>query len=159
MKFSAQEEYGLRCLVRLAHAGEGASLTIGELSELEGISAPNVAKIMRLLRRGGFVTSTRGQAGGYSLARPPSLLVVGDVVGVLGGRLYDARFCDRHSGLGKACARLTDCSLRPVWQQVQEVVDDVLGRLTIASLLRREEDSSTRRPARGIPLPVRMRTA
>jgi Rrf2 family protein len=159
MKFSAQEEYGLRCLVRLAHAGEGASLTIGELSELEGISAPNVAKIMRLLRRGGFVKSTRGQAGGYSLARPPSLLVVGDVVGVLGGRLYDARFCDRHSGLGKACARLTDCSLRPVWQQVQEVVDDVLGRLTVASLLGGEAAPPARGLTRGIPLRVTTRTA
>jgi DNA-binding IscR family transcriptional regulator len=28
MKFSAQEEYGLRCLLTLARLGEGASITI-----------------------------------------------------------------------------------------------------------------------------------
>ena len=50
MKLSSQEEYGLRCLLQLARAGVGASLTIAEMSEREGISAPNVAKIMRILR-------------------------------------------------------------------------------------------------------------
>jgi Rrf2 family protein len=154
VKFSAQEEYGLRCLLRLAHEGEGASLSIAELSELEGISAPNVAKIMRLLRQDGFVTSTRGQAGGYSLARPAGEIVVGEVVRALGGRLYDAGFCERHSGKGDAaCTRMTDCSLRSIWQQVQEVVDDVLERITIASLLRSENEIAP--PAsRGIPVRV-----
>ena len=38
MKLSAQEEYGLRCLLRLGREGEGASLTISELSRREGIS-------------------------------------------------------------------------------------------------------------------------
>ena len=51
MKLSSQEEYGLRCLLQVARSGE--SLTIAELSRLEGISSPNVAKILRILRRGG----------------------------------------------------------------------------------------------------------
>ena len=63
MKLSSQEEYGLRCLLRVGRAAPGESLTIAELSRAEGISEPNVAKMMRVLRRGGFVNSTRGQAG------------------------------------------------------------------------------------------------
>jgi Mn-dependent DtxR family transcriptional regulator len=70
MKLSTQEEYGLRCLLQLARAGDAASLTIAEMSEREGISSPNVAKIMRILRRAGLVRSTRGKAGGYYLSRP-----------------------------------------------------------------------------------------
>ena len=54
MKLSSQEEYGLRCLLRVGREGDGASLTIPELSRAEGISEPNVAKMMRVLRRGGF---------------------------------------------------------------------------------------------------------
>ncbi len=66
MKFSSLEEYGLRCLVQLGTRGRGSeSLTIAEMSRREGISAPNVAKIMRVLRRAGLVKSTRGQSGGY----------------------------------------------------------------------------------------------
>ena len=51
MKLTSQEEYGLRCLLRVGRAAPGASLTIAELSRAEGISEPNVAKMMRVLRR------------------------------------------------------------------------------------------------------------
>ena len=60
MKMTSQEEYGLRCLLRLGREGPGASLTISELSRQEGISSPNVAKMMHILRKAGLVTSTRG---------------------------------------------------------------------------------------------------
>jgi len=39
MKLSANEEYGVRCLVRLAYATEaGSGLTIPEISQAEGVS-------------------------------------------------------------------------------------------------------------------------
>ena len=98
MKFSTQEEFGLRCLMELGRAGEGASLTIAQISRSEGISMPNVAKILRLLRRAGFVRSTRGQTGGYSLSGSPAGIVVGHVLGALGARLFDPSFCKRHGG-------------------------------------------------------------
>src|SRR6266852_5886611 len=106
MKFSSQEEYGLRCLVALARGVEGASLTLNELSEREGLSVPHVAKMMRLLRRAGFVRSTRGQAGGYALARPAEKIPVGQVLAVLGGRLFDSSFCERHAGVEESCTHL-----------------------------------------------------
>ncbi len=134
MKFSTQEEYGLRCLVQIAAQGERASLTIGQLGRLEGITIPNVAKIMRVLRRGGFVRSTRGQAGGYALTRPPSEIFVGDVLAALGPRLFDARFCQRHAGGEPSCTHVSDCSIRPVLSQLQEAVDVVMGRLTLEQL-------------------------
>jgi len=139
MKFSSQEEYGLRCLVRLAREGSGASLTIPEISDAEGLSKPYVAKLMRILRRSGFVTSVRGQAGGYSLARPAEQIVMGDLLAALGGRLYEPEFCRRHSGSLKNCLNTTDCSIRPVWQTVQLAVDQVLNKMTLKDLLRDEQ--------------------
>ena len=67
MKLTAHEEYGFRCLVQI---GKRGPLTIPEISEAEGISASYTAKLLRMLRRGGFITSARGKVGGYSLARP-----------------------------------------------------------------------------------------
>jgi Rrf2 family protein len=139
MKLSSLEEYGLRCLVQLGHAGD-KSLTIAEMSRLEGISAPNVAKIMRVLRRRGLVKSTRGQAGGYVLARKPADIPVSEVLAALGGRLYDQGFCDKHKGVVHLCTHLRDCSIRPVLRQVQEAVDQVLSALTLQSLLRSEAE-------------------
>ena len=70
MKLTANEEYGLRCLVRIGYAGEGGGgLTIPEISQAEGVSPAYAAKILRVLRKGGFVKAARGKEGGYTLAR------------------------------------------------------------------------------------------
>jgi len=153
MKLSTQEEYGLRCLTQIARCGAGASLTISQISHLEGISIPNVAKVMRVLRRGGFVRSTRGQAGGYSLARSAEEVLVGDVLAGLGPRLFDDEFCARYSGSDALCAHAGDCSIRPVLRQLQDAVDAVMGRLTLGQLLR-GETSAPSFGARAVGLPV-----
>src|SRR5688500_19657157 len=73
MKISAQEEYGLRCLLQLARAGTmGQSLTLSQIAELEGISTANAGKLLWILSKAGLVQSTRGIKGGYSLAKPAS---------------------------------------------------------------------------------------
>jgi len=140
MKLTSQEEYGLRCLLRVGRAAVGESLTIAELSRAEGISEPNVAKMMRVLRRGGFVNSTRGQAGGYTLSRPAGDIVVGQVLATLGGRLYEPAFCEGHSGLERSCTHMPDCSIRSVWRLVQRAVDQVLGKITLKDLLKSEPE-------------------
>lgn len=154
MKLSSQEEYGLRCLVQLGRHAGGAVLTIPEISRLEGISVPHVAKIMRALRKAGFVRSTRGQSGGYTLARPAPEIAVGEALAALGGRLYDGTFCQRHGGSQRLCMHLSDCSIRPVWKQVQDLVDEVLSRLTLQHLLCTEQEMSARATSRVVALPV-----
>ena len=88
------------CAACCGSAGEpeAGSLTIAQLSCQEGISAANVAKMMRVLRRARLVTSTRGKDGGYALARPAEQIRVGEVLAALGGRLFDAGFCDTPFG-------------------------------------------------------------
>jgi Rrf2 family protein len=154
MKLSSQEEYGLRCLLRIGRGGEGASLTISELSQREGISAPNVAKLMRVLRRGGFVLSTRGKEGGYTLSRPSEEINLGEALAVLGGRLYDPAFCQRHSGSERLCTHMPDCSIRSVWRLVQGAVDQVLGRLSLRDLLCSEEEMSGWKSPNAVALPI-----
>ncbi len=136
MKLSAQEEYGLRCLLQLARHGPDRSLSIAEIGDAEGISTPNVAKLLRILRQGGFVASERGQHGGYTLALPPEEIVVGEVLLILGGRLYEPGFCQTHSGSEEACTRSsTGCSVRSLWDELQQAVDQVLTRTTLQDLL------------------------
>ena len=135
MKLSAQEEYGLRCLLRLGGRGDGGSLTIPEISRAEGISREYVAKLMRILRRGGLVTSERGAAGGYTLSRPADQITVGEALLPLGGRLFEPDFCERHSGVESLCTHSIDCSLRSLWRALQTAVDQVLTRTTLKDLL------------------------
>ncbi len=152
MKLTSQEEYGLRCLLRVGREVDGGSLTIPELARAEGISEANVAKMMRILRRGGFVKSTRGQSGGYTLSRPASEIAVGHVLAVLGGRLFEPAFCEGHSGIERLCTHLPDCSIRSVWRMVQQAVDQVLSQITLKDLLRSEpEMNAWRESAQRLP--------
>jgi Rrf2 family protein len=138
MKLSAQEEYGLRCLLQMASRGDQASLSIPEISRAEGLSIPNVAKLMRLLRLAGFVRSVRGQAGGYTLAKPASEIYVGSVLEALGGKLFGQRFCERHSGLEQVCVHNSDCGMRSLWIALQNMVEKVLFQVSLAELLLEE---------------------
>lgn len=158
MRLSSQEEYGLRCLLRVGREGTEGSVTIAELSRSEGITEPNVAKMMRLLRQAGFVQSTRGQSGGYSLARPAGEINVGDVASVLGGRLYEPSFCDDHTGVERLCTHMTDCSIRSVWRLVQRAVDDVLGKITLKDLLVPEREMNAFSAPAGPALPTYLHT-
>lgn len=139
MKFSSQEEYGLRCLLRLGirfqEQGGGGSLTIAEIARAEAISVPYVAKLLRVLRTGGLVASARGAAGGYVLARPPERIPVGEALAVLGGRLYEPGFCDSHAGEERVCTHSVDCSLRSLWRSLQLVLDQVLEKTSLRDLL------------------------
>lgn len=143
MKFSSQEEYGLRCLLQLARRGPGASMTIPEISAAEGLSVPYVAKLVRILRQDGFVKSSRGQSGGYTLTRLPEQIVVGDVLAALGGRIFDSDTCGRYHGTEDMCTHSIDCSIRSLWQAVQREVDQVLSRTTLLDLLGSEQQMAT----------------
>lgn len=143
MKISSIEEYGLRCLLQIGRQAGGGSLTIPELAKMERISAANVAKMMRILRKNGFVTSTRGQAGGYALSRPAAGIKVGEVLTALGGRLYDPSFCGLHAGIETlCCAHSVDCTIRSLWRGVQGAVDQMLSRVSLADLLGHENAAS-----------------
>ena len=136
MKISTVEEYGLRCLLRIGRQGNGNCLTIPQISAAEQLTNHNVAKLLRILRRGGYVKSIRGQAGGYVLAKPADQIVVGEVLALLGGRVYDeAAFCTRYSGVQKSCAHSIDCSIRSLWSQLQHAIDQVVSNTTLQDLL------------------------
>jgi Rrf2 family protein len=144
MKLSAQEEYGLRCLLRVASAGEGENLTIPEIGRAEALSIAYVAKLMRILRRGKLVKSVRGQTGGYALARKAANIPVGEVLAALGGRLFEPGFCDQFPGLERLCTHSVDCSIRSLWRAVQSAVDSVLAGITLEDLLQKESDMTVR---------------
>ena len=140
MQLTSQEEYGLRCLLRLAQAGPGAILSIHEISQAEGISMPYAAKLMRVLRNGRLVASERGQAGGYHLTKPPESITAKQVIQVLGGDFYGGEFCGRFSGREDHCTHSIDCSIRSLWRAIQAVVDQLLSRTSLRDLMCGEQE-------------------
>ena len=142
MKITAQEEYGLRILIRIAGCKDKAGLSIPQLSETEGLSSHYVAKLTRVLRMGGFINSTPGLKGGYVLARPASEIGIKQVLKVLGGVLFDKDFCGMHAGALKLCTNSVDCTARSLWQMIQFTVDQLLDKITLQDLAHPEKQSA-----------------
>ena len=138
MQLLAQEEYGLRCLIQVARHPGPDPITIPEVAAREGISPEYAAKLMRALRQGEFVVSTRGAGGGYRLARPAGEITAWQVIQTLGGSLFPAEFCDAHPGQRHDCVHSTGCSLRGLWSSVESAVRRVLQGATLADLARDE---------------------
>jgi Rrf2 family iron-sulfur cluster assembly transcriptional regulator len=142
MKITAQEEYGLRLLIRIASCKEQDGMSIPQLSEAEGLSPHYIAKLTRQLRMGGFVNSTTGNKGGYVLAVPADEIIINNVLKALGGTLFDDGFCGTHAGSMKLCTNSVDCSSRSLWQMVQFILDDFLNKVTLHDLVSSEKDSA-----------------
>ena len=142
MKITAQEEYGLRILLRIAACSDKEGMSIPQLSESEGLTPHYVAKLTRILRMTGFINSTPGNKGGYVLAMPAKEIVINNVLKALGGPLFDTKFCGSHSGTMKFCTNSVDCSSRSLWQMMQFMIDEFLNKITLHDLVNSEEDSA-----------------
>jgi Rrf2 family iron-sulfur cluster assembly transcriptional regulator len=142
MKITAQVEYGLRIMVRIARCRDEKGLSIRQLSEAEGLSTNYVAKLTRLLRIKELINSTRGHMGGYVLAKPAATITVNDVLKALSGKLFDKSFCDSHSGIMNLCTNSVDCSIRSLWSMMQTTLDNLLDKVTMADMIKNEKDVS-----------------
>ena len=138
MKISAQEEYGLRCLLQLAMLGTNESLTLPQIAEREGISQANAGKLMWLLNKAGFVQAIRGTKGGYSLARPANEVLLSEVIKILDEDEIN-NHCESYTGILEKCVHKGDCGIRPVIVGLHEIVQSALSQITLAQLVGKEE--------------------
>ena len=135
MKISAQEEYGLRCLLQLARAGAaGESLTLAQIAAREGVSVANAGKLMWILSKAGLVQSQRGTKGGYHLTRPASEIHLNEVIRVLDNEQVDSH-CKSYPGVLDTCVHTIDCGIRPVIVELHQIVENALSEITLSQLL------------------------
>ena len=135
MKITAQEEYGLRCLLQLAQTDAEKGLTVGEIARREGLSHAYVEKLLRLLSRSGLIHSTRGVKGGYLLNRNPHAINLGEVVRALGSVLSTQEICDRFTGNRSTCIHIDNCCIRSAWATLTQKIESFLDTTYLTDLI------------------------
>jgi len=138
MKITAQEEYGLRCLLQLARSPQGQIVSVKEIAAKEGLSSAYVEKLLRILSRAALVHSMRGIKGGYVLNRPAASIALGEVVRALGMVETTNHICSVFTGKRDACVHFSDCGIRSVWSGLTTYIQSFLDQTTLASLLGKE---------------------
>ena len=144
MKITAQEEYGLRCLLQLARIPQHQVVSVKAIAAREGLSGAYVEKLLRILSRAGLVHSLRGFRGGYALNRPASSIMLGEVVRALGMVQTTEHICTSFTGNRDACVHFSNCGIRSVWSGLTTYIQSFMDQTTLASLLEPEYTVSER---------------
>ena len=139
MMISTRGRYALRVLVDLAEQNSGRYITLREISERQEISEKYLESIVKDLVRAGFLDGLRGKGGGYRLGKAPEEIGVLDVLKQTEGSLVPVACLD--NGV-KPCSRAANCRTLPLWEGLNGVVQDYLGRFTVQDLVQQVPDGS-----------------
>ena len=139
MRITTWTEYSLIISIHLARRGQagGGSVAAREIAEQERLPGDYVEQILLRLRRAGLVESVRGAKGGYHLARQPEAITMRDIMTASEHQTFEMN-CESHPVDGDRCNPGSGCSIRPVWQALQQRVDDLLASITLADLMKHE---------------------
>ncbi len=132
MKITAQEEYGLRCMLRLAQAEQDEGMTLPEFARKEGLSIPYAAKLLMILKSAGLVKAIRGRNGGYVLARKADDIPLREVLAALGEPMFPPSYCKEHAGNSATCVRSARCNVRQIWRSLDNFIDRYFEAITLA---------------------------
>jgi Rrf2 family nitric oxide-sensitive transcriptional repressor len=133
MQLNAFTDYALRVLVYAAVRPDVRCLT-ADVADAFGISRHHVVKVVNELQHLGYLDTVRGRAGGFTLARDPSEIRVGDVVRRVEGTMTLVECFDRRTN---ACPLAPACGLKGVLREAFDAFLAVLDRYTLADLVAR----------------------
>ena len=131
MRLSARTEYAALAAVELARRHEAAEpVRIREIGEAQAVPARFLVQILLQLKAAGIVTSTRGAAGGYRLARPPETITLDDVRRAVEGP--GETVAPVTTGLARRSR--TAAVLAAAWHEAADAEAEALARITLAEL-------------------------
>jgi Rrf2 family cysteine metabolism transcriptional repressor len=126
MNISVKGEYALQAIFDLSSQPPGQPVKIADIARRQNIPQKFLELILASLKQGGFVESRRGAEGGYLLARPASLITIGEVY----------RFFEGGQNGKSRSKRRAESPFEDLWRQVDNAVSSVVDRTTFADLLR-----------------------
>ena len=133
MRFTKWGEYGLLFCVHLAKNPSQQTLA-SELARAHEIPTQYAQQILHRLKKGGIVTSNRGPKGGYLLVKSPEELTAKDNLQASEGTTFEM-MCTSNPVFDSCSHDGTPCSVRFVWETLQEKIDDALSEISLAKIV------------------------
>ncbi|MEN8199459.1 MAG: Rrf2 family transcriptional regulator [Thermodesulfobacteriota bacterium] len=130
MRLTRAGEYAVRCMVYLAHKGEGVLVSKQEIAERAEIPTHFLAKIAQELGRAGLIHIQQGPKGGFALARDPAEISLLEVVEVMIGEIT----LNDCVGKPASCTVSRSCSVHKVWANARDQLRSTLGSVSLAEL-------------------------
>ncbi len=149
MRISAKGEYAAKAVLSLSLKYPGV-VTIQEIAKRHHIPLKYLEHILLELKRAGILESRRGVHGGYTLARPPEKIFVGEVLQTVDGRFSESSCAEALVEASYICPESESCGLKQVWEDVQGAMEKILfatsfddvRKRTLAGVARRQDTAS-----------------
>ncbi len=133
MKLTARSEYALLALVYLARNPSDDYISIDTIARAQGIPPKFLEQLMLALKRAHFLRSSKGQHGGYALAKPPDQISLAEVI-----RLFDGALAPTESvseNFYESTPIEKEKSLTEVFRDIRDYVSRKLESTTIADVM------------------------
>lgn len=131
MKISTRGRYGTRMMLDLAAHHDQGPTPLREIAKRQDLSVKYLEQLIIPLKAAGYIRSVRGARGGYTLARKPDKISVGQIIKVLEGGLSLVDCVEDP----KMCEREKNCPTRDIWLRMSERLMEELSSLTLSDVL------------------------
>lgn len=139
MMISTKGRYALRVMLDLAQQPAGEYISLKSTSQRQAVSMKYMEAIVATLNKAGMVESLRGKKGGYRLTRSADKYTIGEILKLTEGSLAPVTCLECEN----PCQRAESCITRPMWLELNKLIDDYLESKTLADLLgedKKDED-------------------
>ncbi len=132
MKLTSRSEYALLALVYLArHQSEGY-VSVETIAAAQEIPAKYLEQILLALKRAKYLRSSKGQHGGYHLAKPANKIALAEVIRLFDGALAPTESVSRYFYESTPIER--EKSLVRVFKDIRDYVSEKLESTTLADV-------------------------
>jgi Rrf2 family protein len=131
MKISTRGRYGTRMMLDLAAHHDQGPTPLREIAKRQDLSVKYLEQLIIPLKAAGYIRSVRGARGGYTLARKPDKISLGQIIKVLEGGLSLVDCVEDP----KVCEREKNCPTRDIWLRMSERLMEELSSLTLSDVL------------------------
>ena len=131
MQLKSFTDYALRILIYAAARPEQRCVTT-DVATAFGIAPHHAVKVVNQLQHLGYVETVRGRDGGFTLARDPAEIRIGDVVRRTEGAMALVECFDRDTN---TCPLARACGLQGALNEAFGAFLTVLDRYSLADLI------------------------
>ena len=130
MIYSRSAEYAIRAFVQLAAVPDGKYAMVKNIAEESETPTHFLAKILQQLARKGFLRSSKGPTGGFTLRRPADEITLLEIVDAIDG-LSEYQRCP--SGMTE-CNDEAPCGMHESWKALRSRILEYMEATTIADV-------------------------
>mgnify|MGYP000022404014 CR=1 FL=1 len=133
MMVSTKGRYALRVLIDIAKHPRDEYVSLKGIAERQDVSMKYIETIVAVLSKADILESLRGKNGGYRFKESPDKCTVASVLTLTEGTLAPVAClsqCD-----SKECSRVDRCLTLPMWQRLDDIINNYLESVTVADLI------------------------